>query len=53
MLVWGSGGNVIDCGPMTNEHCRICDIIYRRLLHNGFFCRKVNDAHQTRYFRIC
>ncbi len=25
MIVWGSGGDVIDCGSVATQHCEVCD----------------------------
>ncbi len=25
MIVWGSGGDVIDCGQIATQHCEVCD----------------------------
>ncbi len=25
MIVWGSGGKVVDCGPSRSEYCSVCE----------------------------
>lgn len=25
MIVWGSGGKMVDCGPVRSQHCAICE----------------------------
>ena len=25
MIVWGSGGKVVNCGPVRSQHCDICE----------------------------